>query len=397
MRLASRDLAVAAAGIGCFLNLYAPQAVLPQIAASLGVTAARTGLAVTAALIAVALTAPFAGLISDRLGRKRLIVGAGLALAVPTLMIAAASSLEAMLVWRFVQGLLLPFVFVVMVGYIGDEFSGAEGVRVAGIYSLGAIVGGFGGRVVTGLAAELAGGPEGWRTGFVALAGLVVLTTAPVAAWLPPERRFNPIAGGLHAALRTWRTHLGNARLMSICAVGFAMLFGNVAVFTFMNFYLAAPPFGFTPGQLAAVFAVYLLGLVTTFLTSRLVVRVGRLGALAAAILLACAGLLTTLAPVAAVVVGGLAALSGGLLVVQALCVGFIGAAAAQAKSSAVGIYVTVYYIGGALGGVLPGMAWRAAGWGGVVALVVAVLLAALGVAARFWPMPEAGARCVAR
>jgi YNFM family putative membrane transporter len=389
MTLARRDLAVGAAGICCFLNLYAPQAVLPQIAASFGVTAARTGLAVTAALIAVALTAPLAGLISDRLGRKRLIVGAGLALALPTLMIAGAPSLEAVLAWRFVQGLLLPFVFVVTVGYIGDECPGQEGVRVAGIYSLGSIIGGFGGRVVAGLAAELAGGPEGWRTGFVAVAGLVALAAASVAAWLPRERRFSPIAGGLHAALRTWRAHLGNTRLMSICAVGFSMLFGNVAVFTFMNFYLAAPPFGFTPGQLAAVFAVYLLGLVTTSLTSRLVAWVGRLRALAAAILLACAGLLVTLVPVAAVVVGGLAALSGGLFVVQALCVGFIGAAAGQAKSSAVGIYVTTYYVGGALGGLLPGLVWHATGWIGVVGLIVAVLLAALAVAARFWPTPE--------
>jgi predicted MFS family arabinose efflux permease len=263
-------------------------------------------------------------------------------------------------------------------------------VRVAGIYSLGAIVGGFGGRVITGLAADLVSGPEGWRLGFVVIAALVVLTAALIAFWLPREQRFSPIAGGPHVALRTYRLHFANARLMSICAVGFGMLFGNVAVFTFMNFYLSAPPFLFTPAQLAAVFAVYLLGLVTTSLASGMVIRIGRLRTLALAILLACGGLLVTLVPVSAVVIAGLAALSGGLFVVQALCVGFIGAAAGHARSSAVGIYVTIYYIGGALGGVLPGLVWHEAGWSGVVALIVAVLLSVLAIAARFWPMPAA-------
>jgi YNFM family putative membrane transporter len=388
--MGGREAAVAAAGICCFLNLYAPQAVLPQIAASFGVTAAQIGLAVTAALLAVALTAPFAGLISDRLGRKRLIVGAGLALAFPTLMIATATNLESMLVWRFLQGLLLPFVFVVTVGYIGDECQGADGVRVASVYSLGAIVGGFGGRVVTGFTAELVPGPDGWRVGFMVIAGLVVLAAGLIAWLLPREQRFQPLAGGMHVALRTYRSHFANARLMSICVVGFGMLFGNVAVFTFMNFYLSAPPFGFTPGQLASVFGVYLLGLVTTSLTTGLVARLGRLRTLAGGIFMACLGLCATLVPVGAVVIAGLAALSGGLFVVQAVCVGFIGAAVTHAKSSAVGIYVTIYYIGGSLGGVLPGLAWHAFGWTGVVFLIIAVLLAVLALAARFWPMPPA-------
>jgi hypothetical protein len=78
--------------------------------------------------------------------------------------------------------------------------------------------------------------------------------------------------------------------------------------------------------------------------------------------------------------------LSGGLLMVQTLSLGFIGVAVTQGRSAAVGLYVTVYYVGGSLGGVLPAPVWQAAGWPGVVALVLPALalLAALGW--RFWP-----------
>ena len=84
-------------------------------------------------------------------------------------------------------------------------------------------------------------------------------------------------------------------------------------------------------------------------------------------------------------VIAGLALMSGGLLVVQTLALGFIAASVPQGRSAAVGLYVTIYYIGGALGGVVPALAWQAAGWRGVVALVLPVLAAMTGLALAFW------------
>jgi MFS transporter, YNFM family, putative membrane transport protein len=46
---------------------------------------------------------------------------------------------------------------------------------------------------------------------------------------------------------------------------------------------------------------------------------------------------------------------------------------------------VSSYYLGGAVGGVLPAVAWRLGGWPACVALVVAVQLVTIGVAWRFW------------
>ena len=47
---------------------------------------------------------------------------------------------------------------------------------------------------------------------------------------------------------------------------------------------------------------------------------------------------------------------------------------ARQARSSAVGLYVTIYYVGGAAGAIVPGYAWTVAGWPGCVATVAAVV-----------------------
>ena len=377
-----RPAAIAVAGIANFLNLYTPQAILPAIATSFAVPASATGLAVTAPLLAVALVAPFAGAISDRLGRKRLIVGAAFALVVPTLMVASSDSLEALIAWRFVQGLVLPFIFAVSVAYIGDELPGAAGLKTASYYSGGNIFGGFFGRFVAGMVAEWAG----WRMGFGAVAGLTLAGAIYVAIMLPTERNFRPVTGGFGATLATYRMHVRNWRLLATCLIGFGMLFSNVAIYTFVNFLLAAPPYSFSPAQLGGVFTVYLLGVVTTTLAGGLAVRIGRISTLALGLGLSWLGLACTLVPMSAVIVLGLAFLSAGLFVVQALCIGLVPILVTEARSTAVGLYVTTYYIGGALGGFVPALAYQGAGWPGVVALVACVFAAMLALAAWQWP-----------
>jgi predicted MFS family arabinose efflux permease len=133
------------------------------------------------------------------------------------------------------------------------------------------------------------------------------------------------------------------------------------------------------------VFVVYLIGLVTTPVSTRLVLRIGRLPTFAVATALAIAGLLVTLVPTVAGVIAGLVGVSGGLFVIQTLSLGYIAATVRHAVSTAVGLYVTIFYIGGALGGIAPAGAWQAHGWPGVVTLLVALLFSMLSLAAIAW------------
>src|SRR5277367_4451665 len=141
----TRSFAVATAGFCSFVNLYWPQALLPELAHDFGVGAGEISALMTASTAAIALTAPFTGALADVAGRKRLITAAMFAIAVPTLIMAFATSVPQLVFWRFVQGLLVPPIFTVAVAYIGDEWPPAEVTRVAGIYMVGASVGGFSG------------------------------------------------------------------------------------------------------------------------------------------------------------------------------------------------------------------------------------------------------------
>src|SRR5947209_7274321 len=122
----SRNVAVAAAGFCAFLNLYSPQALLPALAREFGVGAAEISAIITSSTLAIAITAPFTGALADRLGRKRVIAIAMLAVVVPTLGAAVAGDVSQLVLWRFLEGMLLPPIFAVTVAYIGDEWPSGE-------------------------------------------------------------------------------------------------------------------------------------------------------------------------------------------------------------------------------------------------------------------------------
>jgi predicted MFS family arabinose efflux permease len=363
-------LAAGVAGYCAFINLYSPQSILPLLSTEFGAGAAEISTTITVSTLAVALTAPFTGTVADVLGRKRVIVAAMFALVIPTVMVSLSSSLSALIFWRAVQGLVLPPIFAVVVAYIGDELPRHEATTVAGIYSSGSSLGGFSGRLFVGLLADLIS----WRAGFMALAAIAFAGAIFVAFLLPHERKFVR-SEGLVASGKQMLAHLRNGQLLATYAVGFGVLFNFITTFTYISFYLAAPPFNLSASWLGAIFFVYLTGSLLTPWTGWAVARFGRRRFTVRVIAVWGAGIALTLAPSLPLIVAGLALCAGCGLLCQAVSTGYVTVTAKAGRSSAVGLYVTSFYIGGSFGAALGGLAWNFGGWPACVGLVAAMLL----------------------
>jgi MFS transporter, YNFM family, putative membrane transport protein len=377
MRLDPRKIAVATAGFCAFLNLYSPQALLPALAHEFGVGAAEISAIMTASALAIALTAPFTGAVADVLGRKRVITAAMLAVVVPMAGAAWAPDVNALIVWRFIQGLLLPPIFAVTVAYIGDEWPPAEVPGVAGIYIAGSSLGGFCGRFIPGVLHDLIG----WRGGFLALAALS-LAGALILAWLLPREKSFVRSEDLGASVRQMLRHLKNPQLLATYAIGFGVLFNFIAVFTYVSFHLAAPPYDFSSTVLGAIFVTYLVGTIIAPMTGWMVARLGRRWFILTVIAAWAAGALLMLAPPVAAIVAGLILCAACGMLCQTIATGYVTAIAKDGRSSAVGLYVTSFYVGGSMGALLPGLAWNAGGWPACIAMVVAMLAAMALIAA---------------
>ncbi|HEY9628697.1 MAG TPA: MFS transporter [Coleofasciculaceae cyanobacterium] len=372
--------AIAFVGFCSFLNLYATQPLLPLFTQIFHRSKVEVSLTVSATTIAVALSAPWAGVLADRIGRKQVIVPALLLLSLFTGLTATASGLDALVFWRFMQGLLMATVFAVSIAYVSEEWAGAGVGAAMAIYVTGNVLGGFSGRVLSGFIADLCG----WRWAFVMLSGLTLLGAIASGLGLPSSRNFTA-KKDIRSSLRAMALHLQNPRLIAAYAVGFNILFSNVALFTYVNFYLSAPPFNLNTIALGLVFCVYLLGVVITPIAGRWIERLGYRRSLLMAIGMICVGLSITLMPHLWLVITGLAISASGIFICQSVTTSYVGTTARESRSAATGLYVSAYYVGGSLGAVLPGFFWSLGEWTACVLLILAVQAGTVAVAIVHW------------
>jgi YNFM family putative membrane transporter len=370
---------VVLAGSAAFLNLYATQPLLPMLARSFGATAFDVGLTITAPTVAIAITAPFIGRLADRMGLRRVIVGSVWALMVATALAATSSSLSQLIFWRFVQGIATPGIFASTIAYIHEVWPPTHAGRATAAYMSGTVLGGFTGRAVGGVVAD----DFSWQASFLALAILTLVVATALSIWLPAEpgaagarRHITPAAAGSLGDL------VRNRRLVATCAVGFCILFTQVAMFTYVTFHVAAPPYNLSTVALGWLFVVYLVGAAVMPLSGRWVDTYGHRAGLVAATAIGASGSLMTLAPALPVIIAGLALGATGVFIAQATASSYIGAVTTQDRALAVGLYSTFYYAGGSVGAVLPAALWTRGGWPGCVGLIVAVQ--AIGVVLAF-------------
>ncbi|MCU1314152.1 MAG: transporter, major facilitator family, partial [Acidobacteriaceae bacterium] len=351
-------VAVFVCGLVAFLTLYITQPLLPLLEAQMHASKSAVGWTVSASTLGVALAAPLLGVFSERMNRKRVILISILLLAIPTCAAATSSSLGWLVFWRFLQGLITPGIFATTIAYITEGWPPTAVAPVMSIYVSGTALGGFCGRALTGILADRIG----WRACFLLL-GVLSLAGAGLVYWLLPDRP-RTVASATGPTLRQivapMLQHLRNPRLLTTYLVGFNVLFSLVGVFTYITFYLAAPPFSLSTAKLSLLFVVYLFGLVATPLAGAMLPRIGLLAGITGSILLSLIGVLLTLAHTLPVVIAGLALCCTGTFISQSCATSFLREAAPESsRASAVGLYVACYYIGGTVAGVAPSLAWR--------------------------------------
>jgi YNFM family putative membrane transporter len=372
--------AIVLAGSAAFLSLYATQPLLPLLARTFHASTFDVGLTITAPTIAVAIFAPLVGRLADRTGLRRVIVASAFLLAIATALAATSSTLRQLIVWRFVQGVITPGIFAGAVAYIHEEWPAGRAGRGTGAYMTGTILGGFTGRAVAGLVAV----DFNWQVSFVTLAVLSLAIATALFVWLPADRTSLPHHRDLgHRG--SLIQHLRNRQLVTTYAIGFCVLFTQVAMFTYVTFHLAAPPYSLSTAALGWLFVVYLIGAVVTPFGGRWIDRYGHRSGLGIAMGIGATGAVLTVTPWLPAIVAGLALCATGVFIAQAATSSYIGAVTTRDRASAVGLYSTFYYAGGSVGAALPAALWTRGGWPACVALIVAVQTAGVLIAVTQW------------
>lgn len=154
-------------------GVYVMSPILSSLTGPFGVTDARIGAIITAYTAPSVVLVPAMGLLADRFGRKRLLVGGLLLFGAGGAAVALTTDFAVVLALRGVQGVGFAAINPLGVTVIGDYFQGrreatAQGLRVAGIQTAALVTPPLAGVLVLGA----------WQYPFL-LYGLAV----PVAVW----------------------------------------------------------------------------------------------------------------------------------------------------------------------------------------------------------------------
>ena len=253
------------------MDMYLPS--LPDIAHVLGAPVARTQLTISSYLIGFAVGQMIYGPLSDRYGRRPVLLAAVALYLASTLACAAAQSVDLLIAARLLQGISGSGAIVLARAIVRDVYSGVQAARELSL--TGSI------SATAPIVAPMIGGVLqagfGWRANFICMSvgGLIALLVA--ARLLPETLRPNNRAGSLSffSMARGYGTvarHGGFLVYLGIITTTYAGLFAWVsgASVVLQGVYgLSAVTFGFT---FALGAAGYMLG---AMIATRLVVRLG--------------------------------------------------------------------------------------------------------------------------
>jgi DHA1 family bicyclomycin/chloramphenicol resistance-like MFS transporter len=253
------------------MDMYLPS--LPDIAHVLGAPVVRTQLTISSYLIGFAVGQMIYGPLSDRYGRRPVLLAAVALYLASTLACAAAQSVDLLIAARLLQGISGSGAIVLARAIVRDVYSGVQAARELSL--MGSI------SATAPIVAPMIGGVLqagfGWRANFICMSvgGLIALLVA--ARLLPETLRPNNRAGSLSffSMARGYGTvarHGGFLVYLGIITTTYAGLFAWVsgASVVLQGVYgLSAVTFGFT---FALGAAGYMLG---AMIATRLVVRLG--------------------------------------------------------------------------------------------------------------------------
>jgi DHA1 family bicyclomycin/chloramphenicol resistance-like MFS transporter len=300
-------------------DMYLPS--LPDIARQLNASTAQVQFTISAYLIGFAIGQIFYGPVSDRHGRKPVLIAAIALYCVASLACALSTSIEMLIAARAVQALGGCGGIVLTRAIVRDLYSGARAGRelslIGSVMALAPVLAPIAGGVVqTGF---------GWRVVFLTLVAAGLIGVGTVWLLLPETlnaRAAEPVS--ISSMARSYRVvvrHPAYLAYLAVTSASYAGLFAWISgsAFVLQNLY------GLTPFDFGVAFALGSVGYMTgSALAARIVVRLGLDGVLG---------------------IGGCACAIGGL--------GMVAAVAFGLTSSLSLVFPVAIYLAG-LGMVLP-------------------------------------------
>lgn len=372
-------LALFSGGFATFTLLYCVQPLMPVLSHEYSINAAQSSLILSVATGMLAFGLLITGPISDRLGRKPVMVTALFSAALFTLLGALMPTWEGILLMRALVGLSLSGLAAVAMTYLSEEIHPQHIGLAMGLYIGGNAIGGMSGRVITGVLVDYVS----WHTAMLYIGGLALIAAGVFWKILPESRNFRPRSMHPRSLLDGFALQFRDAGLPWLFLEAFLLMGAFVTLFNYIGYRLLAEPYHMSQSFVGLFSVVYLSGIYSSAKIGALADKLGRRKVLWSVIVLMLMGVaLTMFSPLSMVIIGVLL-FTFGFFGAHSVASSWIGRRAIKARGQASSLYLFCYYAGSSIAGTAGGAFWHYAGWNGIGVFIGVLLLVALAVALR--------------
>ncbi|MFM2087143.1 MAG: hypothetical protein RLZZ237_2012 [Pseudomonadota bacterium] len=376
-------------GFSTFSLLYCIQPLFPLLSHQFHLSPAQSSwsLSVSSGLLAISLVLLSA--VSDRIGRKSLMVFSMISAAVLTVLSAFAQDFTQLLAIRAVLGIALGGMPAVAMAYLGEEIDPPSLGLSMGLYIAGSAFGGMSGRLIASVLSDFLSWR--WALGTLGVAGLL----AGLEFWrsLPTSKNFVPTTKGWNALPHAIRQHFSDQGLPWLFILAFLLMGCFVSLYNYIGYRLLAAPFGLRQSTIGLLAFLYLIGIFSSVWAGRLVDRLGRRGVLWIMLSVMLSGILLTLFNSLVLIVAGMALATFGFFASHSIASSWVSRRARAPQALASAFYLLFYYLGSSLIGSASGMMWGFDGWTGVIIMLGLCLGGGVLIALRLRHLQPLGAR----
>ena len=359
------------AGFAIFSSLYCVQPMMPIFADFFHVSPTHSSFPLSFSTIALAVGLLFTGLISDRLGRKPVMVTA-LFLVASLLIISSIFPLwEIFLLNRVLIGLSVSGVAAVAMTYIGEEIAQKDIGFAMGLYISGTAIGGMGGRLIAGVLIDYIS----WQNAMMIIGIINLCIATAFFLLLPASQHFQAYPIRFNRFYESFVKNLVDPKLRILFLQGFILMGCFVSIFNYMSYHLLEEPYQLSQTWIGLISIAYLAGIYSSPRAASWGKRFGRAKVLPSMLIMMLLGLLIMLIPAFWSVILGLIVFTFAFFAAHSTASSWVSVQSLQYRAVGSSLYLFCYYLGSSILGSSSGLVWEMSGWIGLTGFIAVILM----------------------
>ncbi|TCL37378.1 putative MFS family arabinose efflux permease [Anaerospora hongkongensis] len=333
-------------GLVIMSSLYITIPLLSTFTAAFQATTAEVVWTSSAFSFCFAIGCFFYGPLSDRFGRKTIILAGVSILAFLSLLMGFITDLSRLILFRGLQGAAAATFSPVALAYIVDVFPPHKRVMTIGFINTGFLIAGISGQLFSSYISQ----HYGWHLIFHLLGAIYVATAFLIWQCIP----HNPVSSNnvrIRQVFKQMGTLLTQKALLCSYTIALTLLFSFVGMYTVLNNYLSSPLFGFTTQQILYVRSMGIIGMLISPYAGQLVEKHGSFFVLRTGLVLAISGLLLLgiSLNLLCMIISSILFVTG-IAIAAPTLIALIGRLAGSARGAAISAYTFILFTGASIG-----------------------------------------------